>query len=123
TGKSILLALFAIVPYFLSFWGRVRQEALIGSVSFAGATAVVLGIDCFSRAGLKEFWLYLWDLNPKTFPEGTNTYPHTRGIKVEIAGIIILSLLAILSQLRIWNVVKEHREKKEQARLDELKAQ
>ncbi|CAD0041206.1 unnamed protein product, partial [Aureobasidium pullulans] len=30
------------------------------SSAFAGATAIVLGVDCFSRAGLKEFWVYTW---------------------------------------------------------------
>lgn len=28
--------------------------------SFSGSTALVLGIDCYSRAGLKEFWIYTW---------------------------------------------------------------
>ncbi|RPA76733.1 hypothetical protein BJ508DRAFT_213467, partial [Ascobolus immersus RN42] len=123
TGKSIMIALFSLIPYFLSFWDRVRQEALIGSISLAGATAVVLGIDCFSRAGLKEFWLFIWNLNPKTFPEDTKGYPHTRGIKVEIAAIVILTLFAVLSQIRVWNVVRVHREKKEEARVEELRMQ
>jgi hypothetical protein len=33
---------------------------LIVCTSISGATALVLGIDCYSRAGLKEFWLYIW---------------------------------------------------------------
>jgi hypothetical protein len=37
-----------------------RPYALMASTAFAGSTAAVLGIDCFSRAGLKEFWLYTW---------------------------------------------------------------
>lgn len=28
--------------------------------AFSGSTAFVLGIDCYSRAGLKEFWAYTW---------------------------------------------------------------
>jgi len=37
-----------------------REFALLGCISFAGATITVLGIDCFSRAGYKEFWIYIW---------------------------------------------------------------
>lgn len=44
----------------MAFHHVTRPYALIFSLSFSGATAIVLGIDCFSRAGLKEFWVYIW---------------------------------------------------------------
>ena len=59
-GKAIFIGIFCIGFFALSFSHRTRSYCLIGSTSFAGATAIVLGIDCFSRAGLKEFWLYIW---------------------------------------------------------------
>ena len=59
-GKTIFIAVLCIGFFALSFSHRTRSYALIGSTSFAGATAIVLGIDCVSRAGLKEFWLYIW---------------------------------------------------------------
>ena len=31
--------------------------------AFSGSTALVLGIDCYSRAGLKEFWVYTWRMS------------------------------------------------------------
>jgi hypothetical protein len=46
--------------YSLSFSHHTRNYGLIVSIAFSGATATILGIDCLSRAGLKEFWLYLW---------------------------------------------------------------
>lgn len=46
---------------------------MVGSISFAGATATVLGIDCISNAGLKEFWVYIWNVNASLFPYGTVT--------------------------------------------------
>ncbi|KAL8946370.1 MAG: hypothetical protein Q9222_007225, partial [Ikaeria aurantiellina] len=59
-GRAIFIACLTlgVLGFYFSHW--TRTPALIGSSSFAGATVVVLGIDCFSRAGLKEFWLYLW---------------------------------------------------------------
>lgn len=59
-GKAGFIAAFCLVAYALSFNSYTRPYALIGGTSFAGATAVVIGIDCYSRAGLKEFWVYLW---------------------------------------------------------------
>lgn len=72
----------------------------------------MLGIDCFSRAGLKEFWLYIWALNDKIFPLQTNTFPHTRGMKVEIAGIIILFAVGVMSQMKLWKIIQARREAK-----------
>lgn len=59
-GKAIFIACFTVggFGFYVSHW--TRAYGLIGAISFAGATAIVLGIDCFSRAGLKEFWLYIW---------------------------------------------------------------
>lgn len=133
-GKAVFIAAFCLVAYALSFNSYTRPYGLIGGTSFAGATAVVVGIDCYSRAGLKEFWLYLWGefgvlltfhpihceieanyyiaLNANIFPLGISTYPITRGIRVEIACIILFFLLGIMSQLKIWKVIKERRQQK-----------
>ena len=46
--------------YALSLSPYTRLYALVPSTALAGATAFTLGVDCFSRAGLKEFWLYIW---------------------------------------------------------------
>jgi hypothetical protein len=71
-GKVALIAAFSLTVFALSFSHHTRPYGLIGSISFAGATIVVLGIDCFSGAGLKEFWLYIWGLSfpiPGPYPE------------------------------------------------------
>ncbi|UKZ51929.1 hypothetical protein TrVGV298_005696 [Trichoderma virens] len=81
-------------------------------MSFGGATVIVLGIDSYSRAGLKEFWAYIWNLNDNLFPLGADTYPITRGIRVEIAAIVIIWLIGIISQVKLWKVVREKRERK-----------
>ncbi|KAF1813555.1 hypothetical protein P152DRAFT_394922, partial [Eremomyces bilateralis CBS 781.70] len=84
-GKAILIGVFSLVAFSFSFSSYTRSYALVVSMSFSGATVIMLGIDCFTRAGLKEFWLYLWDLSPKSFPINTTNYPLTRGIKAEVA--------------------------------------
>ena len=59
-GKAIFIVCFTVGIFGLYISHFTRVYGLIGSTSFAGATVIVLGIDCFSRAGLKEFWLYIW---------------------------------------------------------------
>ncbi|KAJ5229837.1 hypothetical protein N7489_010545 [Penicillium chrysogenum] len=114
--KAGMIIAFTVGLYSLSFSHYTRPYGLIGCTSFAGATALVLGIDCYSRAGLKEFWLYIWGLNQNAFPLRTDTYPVTRGIRVELAATIIIAVLGVISQVRLWNLIKERRAKEENAR-------
>lgn len=59
-AKAGFILAFTVVSYCLSFSHYTRTYGSILCTAFAGATALVLGIDCYSRAGLKEFWLYIW---------------------------------------------------------------
>ena len=58
------------------------------------------------------------DLNDDLFPLLQDTYPITRGIRVEIAGIVVFTFFGVLSQLKIWKVIQARRERKEQERID-----
>ena len=138
-GKAIFIACFTVSTFALYISHYTRPYGIIGSTSFAGASVVVLGIDCFSRAGLKEFWLYIWgeyqgsilikraadrklDLNDNIFPLNyRGPYPITRGIRVEIACIIFIFVLGVMSQMKVWNIVKQRREARaaEQRRQEE----
>jgi hypothetical protein len=117
-SKVVFIACFTLAAFAFYFSHWTRTYALIGSTSFAGATAAVLGIDCFSRAGLKEFWAYIWALNPNLFPLGADTYPLTRGIRVELAATVIICLAGIISQLKLWRIVKERRAKRDAERAE-----
>jgi hypothetical protein len=112
-GKIVFVLVFGVAVWVLSFFRTTRPYGLIGATSFSGATAVVLGIDCFCRCGLKEFWLYIWNLNDNLFPLNTTTYPITRGMQVEIAAIVLGCIVGVISQLKLWKVIKDRREKKE----------
>lgn len=60
TGRAIMIGACSAVAWSLAFSQYTRNYGLIGCTAFAGAMITMLGIDCFSRAGLKEFWLYIW---------------------------------------------------------------
>ncbi|KAI1800645.1 hypothetical protein F4811DRAFT_538219 [Daldinia bambusicola] len=117
-GKAIFIAAFTAASFAFYFSHYTRPYAMIGLMSFAGATITVLGIDCFSRAGLKEFWAYIWNLNDDLFPLEATTYPLTKGIKVEVAIIIVLTVLGLISQFKLWRVIQEHRERRLEAQAE-----
>ncbi|MCJ1286568.1 hypothetical protein MMC26_005914 [Xylographa opegraphella] len=110
-GKAIFIGVWCLAFFSSAFSHHTRSYGLIGSTSFSGATILVLGVDCFSRAGLKEFWLYIWGLSANLFPLLTTTYPITRGIRVEIAAIIVVTFIGVMSQLKIWKVIQDRRDK------------
>jgi hypothetical protein len=119
TGKAILIGVFSVAVWSLSFSHYTREYGLIGSTAFAGATAFVLGIDCFSRAGLKEFWFYIWELNDNLFPLNTNTYPITRGMIVELIVIVLVTIIGVLSQIKLWRIVRARRDRRNAIKLDD----
>jgi hypothetical protein len=53
TAMSGAFGAFGLVRY-------TRHRLLLFGIPFCAATAIVLGIDCFTLAGLKEFWIYIW---------------------------------------------------------------
>ncbi|KAL5405756.1 hypothetical protein PMIN06_007870 [Paraphaeosphaeria minitans] len=123
TGRAIFIGCVSVAGYSLSFSHYTRTYGLIGAISFSGATIAMLGVDCFSRAGWKEFWLFLWNINPDVFPLNTNTFPLTKGLKAELAGVVILTVFGVISQLRLWRLVKEHRAKREEQEQEQAQSQ
>lgn len=57
------LVAFTVGFWSLSFSHYTRFHGSMVCTAFSGATAIALGIDCYSRAGLKEFWAYIWGKN------------------------------------------------------------
>lgn len=120
-GKAIVIAVFCVLSWSLSFSHHTRAYGLIGSTSFSGATALVLGVDCFSKAGLKEFWVYVWALNTNLFPLNTSTFPITRGIRVETIIIVLGCVIGVISQIRLWRVVKDKQRAKQAAVAEDVR--
>lgn len=58
-------------------------------------------------------------MNDDIFPLGTNTYPVTRYMKVELAVVVIVAVMGVISQLRLWKVVRQRRLKDEEKRQEE----
>ena len=55
--------------------------------------------------------IYESDLNDAMFPlHYYGPYPITRGMRVETACVVIISVLGIMSQLKVWKIIKKKRE-------------
>lgn len=119
--KAAFISVLSGGSFGFFFSHHTRDLALIVLISFGGATAAVIGIDCFTRAGLKEFWAYIWDLNEDLFPMGAKTYPITKGMRVESAAIILLFLVGIISQLKLWRVIQSRRMKRAAEKAEEAR--
>ncbi|KAH0373109.1 hypothetical protein KCU65_g745, partial [Aureobasidium melanogenum] len=103
-----LMCLAALAPSFLK---KTKEPVYMICSAFSGTTALVLGIDCYSRAGLKEFWVYTWQFHRvKLFGFGTTTYPLTRGTKAEIGMIPVLFALAMVFQGKLFKPIRRRKE-------------
>ena len=122
TSITIFIVAFSAAIWSTAYIPFTKPYGLIASLAFGGATVIILGIDCFSRAGLKEFWVYIWRLNDNVFPLDTNTYPVTRGIKVEIAGVIMITAVGILTQMKLWKFIKKRRDRRAAAKAEKRKS-
>lgn len=109
SGKVAFISVLSLAAFSTSLSRYTRRQSLIVTTAFGGATAVVLGIDCFTRAGLKEFWVWIWHINEDLFSLGSTTYPLSRGMKAETVIIVIISLLGIVSQAEIWRIIQKRR--------------
>ena len=61
-GKTIFILLMSVAGGSTQLFKITREPAQLISIPFTGSTAIILGIDCFARAGLKEFWVYIWSI-------------------------------------------------------------
>jgi hypothetical protein len=57
-------------------------------------------------------------LNPDIFPLFTDTYPMTKAMRAELACVILFTVFGLISQLKLWKIVKERREKTATTRLE-----
>ncbi|KAJ4391361.1 hypothetical protein N0V93_004978 [Gnomoniopsis smithogilvyi] len=117
-GKNcIFLAAFSCVGLGFYVSTKTRHYLIMFSSSFAGATAFILGVDCLTCAGLKEFWAWIGNFpNVDLFPIDANTYPLTTGMKAELGLLVVIFLLGVVFQWSQLKTIKQERIRKEAER-------
>ncbi|GAK62472.1 uncharacterized protein PAN0_001d0672 [Moesziomyces antarcticus] len=87
---------------------RVHPLMLALATAIIGATAVTLGIDCFSTQGLKEFYVRNLGFDalfsnkyPPVFQNGH--FPMVQGMQIELGVLGALVLMGFAFQMRLWS--------------------
>ncbi|KAJ3779103.1 hypothetical protein FB446DRAFT_711022 [Lentinula raphanica] len=113
----------AVVGFVLCTIPKIHYHVLLVSTSFVGASAFILGVDCFTTAGLKEF--YVWNIGFQAlftrFTSQGIEFPVTQTMQIELGLIGAVALMGIAVQLRILKVLqrKLHEIALEQKKRDE----
>ncbi|KAE8245388.1 hypothetical protein A4X13_0g5950 [Tilletia indica] len=91
---------------------RIHNFMVLVATAFSGATALLLGIDCFSRAGIKEFYVrnlgyqaLFADKSPPTFQD--NHFPLVSSMQVELGVMAAVAAMGIAFQSRLYIIAKE----------------
>ncbi|GMK57481.1 hypothetical protein CspeluHIS016_0403150 [Cutaneotrichosporon spelunceum] len=105
-----ILGSLTLTALVLAFIPKVHEYVLLVASALIGATAFTLGVDCFTRAGLKEFYIYNLGYQ-HLFPSlNGGKYPLTQSMQVEIGVVAAATLIASLIQFKVVNVLAKRRE-------------
>ncbi|KAG8898867.1 hypothetical protein FRB99_007090 [Tulasnella sp. 403] len=100
----------AAVGFIASTFPPAHYSVMLLSTAFVGASALVLGVDCFSTAGLKEF--YMWNLGfTSLFPTFSQhdppiQYPISQTMMIEIGLIGALALMGTAVQFQFLQILR-----------------
>lgn len=126
--RWLLFITCAVIGFVLCTIPKIHYQVLLVATAIVGSTAVILGVDCFSTAGLKEF--YMWNIGYRElFPKYIShniQFPVTQSMEIEIGLIAAIWLMGIAVQLRVLQVLQRKlremkEEQKRRERLDEAK--
>ncbi|KAK0532081.1 hypothetical protein OC835_003456 [Tilletia horrida] len=104
-GMTSLFFAAACIP-------RMHNPMVLVSTAMSGATALLLGIDCFSRAGLKEFYIrnlgyqgLFADKYPPTFQN--NHFPLVASMQVELGVMAAVAAMGMAFQSRLFLIARD----------------
>ncbi|KAG8963825.1 hypothetical protein FRC03_002509, partial [Tulasnella sp. 419] len=91
----------AVIGFVLCTIPKIHYHILLVSTAAVGATAFILGVDCFTTAGLKEFYVHNLGFD-ELFPKFANMqFPVSQTMQIEIGLIGAVALMGGAVQLRI----------------------
>ncbi|KAI0320363.1 hypothetical protein OF83DRAFT_1053207 [Amylostereum chailletii] len=106
--RWILFLGCAVVGFVLCTLPKLHYHVVLISTAMVGASAVMLGVDCFTTANLKEF--YVWNLGfTSLFPKYKNNgiqFPVTQTMEIELGLIGAISIMGAAVQFRVLHVLQ-----------------
>ncbi|KAF8807698.1 hypothetical protein BYT27DRAFT_7189790 [Phlegmacium glaucopus] len=99
----------AVLGFTLCTIPKIHYHVLLISTAFVGASSFILGVDCFTTAGLKEF--YIWNIGfPTLFHKFTDNgieFPVSQTMQIELGLIGAIALMGTAVQFRILKVLQK----------------
>ncbi|KAG6334494.1 hypothetical protein ID866_4589, partial [Astraeus odoratus] len=121
--RWILYISCGVAGFVLCTIPKIHWHILLLATAFVGSSAFILGVDCYTTAGLKEF--YVWnlgftDLFPK-YIDNNIAFPVSQTMQIELGLIGAVALMGGSVQLRILRVLQRKLKEiaEEQRRRDE----
>ncbi|KAM0756357.1 hypothetical protein T439DRAFT_352054 [Meredithblackwellia eburnea MCA 4105] len=102
--RYILFIAPAAIGFVLSTFDKLNAFCLLISTSALGAMALVVGVDCFTTAGLKEFFVFNLGLR-SLFPKLKGNFPLSLGMQIELGVIAALFVSFAAWQWRGYDVL------------------
>ncbi|WWD18486.1 hypothetical protein CI109_102938 [Kwoniella shandongensis] len=125
-GRWGLLGGLTVAAFVASLPKITNPHMMLVSTAWIGATAFTLGVDCYTRAGLKEFYVYnlgFHDLFPKL--NGAN-YPLTQTMMIELGILAAVVVIGAAIQFRVLNILQKRlkqMQEEEEARIDAVEVE
>ncbi|KAI0756712.1 hypothetical protein C8Q80DRAFT_1093039 [Daedaleopsis nitida] len=114
----------AVVGFVLCTIPKLHYYVLLVSTAFVGATAFILGVDCFTTAGLKEF--YVWNIGFETifhkYQDHGIKFPVTQIMQIELGMMGAVSIMGIAVQFQILTILMRKMKEIEEERKREDRA-
>ncbi|KAF8898855.1 hypothetical protein BD779DRAFT_1607517 [Infundibulicybe gibba] len=99
----------AAVGFVLCTIPKIHYHVLLVSTAFVGSSAFMLGVDCYTTAGLKE--MYIWNLGfTSMFPKFTGNgieFPVSQTMQIELGLLGAVALMGIAVQLRVLTALQK----------------
>ncbi|ORY28458.1 hypothetical protein BCR39DRAFT_468244 [Naematelia encephala] len=106
-GRWGLLGGLTVMAFVASLPKVLEPHMMLISTAWIGATAFTLGVDCYTRGGLKEFYIYnlgFHDLFPSL---NGMKYPLTQTMEIELGILAAMVIIGAAIQFRLLNVLQK----------------
>ncbi|KAF7799251.1 hypothetical protein EIP86_010483 [Pleurotus ostreatoroseus] len=124
--RWILYIACAVVGFLLCAIPKIHYQIILVSTAFVGATAFMLGVDCYTTTNLKEF--YMWNLGfTSLFPRYESLgiqFPVSQTMEIELGLEGAVALMGIAMQLRLYKILRRKlKEIKDESRRQDADAE
>lgn len=103
--RWIFILAMVSIGFVLATIPAITIQVTLFATATVGAAAVVVGIDCFTTAGLKEFWLYIIGFGA-LFPK-LKYFPFTVAMQAELGVMGALFLMGAAVQWRLLEIIRQ----------------